>query len=214
MTAPARPSAYGRLVAACDVEQALVDVAQKWLPDYLAEVERWHGFAVGTLPQPRSWVVSSEVERMPEDQTPGVLIASPGLSEAPIADGQGVYWARWQVNAAVHLSAMGNVYALRNARLYALALRALFTQQQTLASLDVRRIDWIGERYDTLPSIDDRTVCTALVELGVEVYDVTTRHAGPLEPLLPPGDLGPTSPSWPTAETADVDVQPTDPKGE
>lgn len=215
-----RETAFGTLVAACDVEQALVAKAQTWLPDYLAEVERWRGFDVGTLPQPRSWVVSSEVERMPEDQTPAVLVASPGLTDPPRADGRGIYVARWRVNVAVHLSAAGNVYALRNARLYALALRALFAQQQDLDDLVIRRIEWVDERYDTLPSIDDRTVCTSVVEFAVEVADVTTRTAGPLAPLLPPTDAGTTpptdSPTWPTAQTAEVavDKEPIDPEGE
>jgi hypothetical protein len=201
-----RETAFGAIVAGVDVEDALVDVARLWVADYLAELERLHGLEVGYLPLPRSWVVSAEVEKMPEDQTPAVVIASPGLTGAPQADGRGRYWATWRVNVAVHLSARGNALALRLARLYVAALRALFMQQQELPGLDVRRIDWQDERYDTLPSIDDRTVCTALVELAVCVADVTTRHAGPLAPVLPPGSLGPDSPTWPTAELVDVDI--------
>lgn len=202
-----RPSAFGPIVAAVDVEQALVSVAQLWMADYLAEVERQHALVVRSLPYPRAWVVSSEVEKMPEDQTPAVLVASPGLSEPPLADGSGVFTARWQVNVAVHLTARGNTHALRLARLYASALRALYLQQQQLPTLALRRILWMGERYDTLPSADDRTVCTAVVELAVEVSDVITRHAGPLSPILPPGQTGPDSPTWPEAQTADVAVQ-------
>lgn len=204
MTAVA--SAFGRLVAASDVEQAILELLRKWLADYLAEVDRAHGNDVGTLPKPRSWVVSGEVEKMPEDQTPAIIVASPGLTDPPLADGRGSYTARWRVMIAVHLSARRNMIALRLVRQYALAIRALCTQQQALESLALRRIDWVDERYDTLPSIDDRTVCTALVELAVEVSDVTTRHMGPLEPLLPPGALGPESPTWPIAQTEHVSV--------
>jgi hypothetical protein len=199
------PSAYGPLVAACDVEDALLAQLQRWLPDYLAEVERQHGMAVGSLPQPRSWLVSSEVERMPEDQLPAVMLASPGLIEdVPTAIGSGMYTARWQLVVAVQCSARGNRLALRLARLYALAARALALQQQKLPGLDVRRLDWADERYRFLDSIDDRTTCISEVELVAEVAGVTTRGAGPLDPLLPPGQLGPDSPSWPTAQTADV----------
>lgn len=215
-TAGTRETAFGALVAAVDVEQALVELGQRWMSDYLAEVERTHGYTVGALPRPRSWVVSSEVEKMPEDQTPAVLVASPGLTDPPRADGRGVYVARWRVNVAVHLSASGNAHALKLARLYVAALRLLYVQQQALEDLVVRRITWADERYDTLPSVDDRSVCTAVVELAVELADVTTRNAGPLAPLLPPGNPGPDSPTWPLAETADVaiDKQPIDPEGE
>jgi len=197
-------SAYGPLVSAIDVELALLNIARTWIADYLADVERQHELNVGYLPYPRSWVVSSEVEKMPEDQTPAILIASPGLTDPPRADGRGSYTARWRVNVGVHMSARGNSVALVLVRLYVLALRAMFSQQQRVDELALRRIDWMDERYDTLASIDDRTVCTATVELAVEIADVTNRSMGPLEPILGPGDLGPDSPTWPTATVADV----------
>lgn len=200
-------SAYGRLVAACDVEDAALAQLETWLPDYLCEVERYHGYAPGDLPQPRSWLVSSAVEKMPEDQLPAVILASPGLVDAPTADGRGVYTARWRLVVAVMVNARGNRLALRLARLYALAVRATLTQQQELPELAMRRVDWLDERYRLLDSIDDRTLCISEVEVAAEVADVTTRHAGPLAPVMGPGGLdGPDSPEWPTAQTVDIDV--------
>jgi hypothetical protein len=201
-----RETAFGPIVAACDVEQALLELVQLWLADYLAEVERQHGLEVGYLPTPRSWLVSSDVEKMPEDQTPAVVVASPGMTDPPRVEGDGMYIARWRVQVAVHLSARGNALSLRLVRLYVAALRTLIVQQQSLGALVLRRIDLLDERYDTLPSIDDRTVCTALVELAVEVGDVALRHVGPLSPVIPPGQLGPDSPTWPIAETAHVAI--------
>jgi hypothetical protein len=207
MTVPVRASAYGSLVAASDVEAAVVALGRKWIADYLAEVERQHALEVGSLPLPRAWVITSDVEKMPEDQTPAVVVSSPGLTDPPTADGQGRYTASWRLLLSPVVSARGNEHALRLARLYALALRALVLQQQVIdPDLAAVRVEWRDERYDVLDSIDDRTVCVGLVELAVVVADVTSRHAGPLDPLLGPGDLGPTSPSWPTATTADVDV--------
>jgi hypothetical protein len=206
----ASETAYGRIVAGVDVELALLELIQTWLPDYLAEVCRQRERAPDDLPTPRAWVVSSDVEKMPEDQTPAVIVASPGMTDAPRADGLGSYVARWRIGIAVHLSARGNALSLRLVRLYIAAVRALVVQQQALDGLDLRRIDWLDERYDTLPSIDDRTVCTALVELAVEVADVTTRHAGPLAPILPATPNGETpsttSPTWPSAELVEVAI--------
>jgi phage gp37-like protein len=202
-------SAFGNLVAASDVEQAALAQLQKWVGDYLAEVERYHALDVGALPRPRSWEVSAFVERFPEDQLPAVVLASPGLAEVPLADGAGVYTARWQLVVATQVAARGNRLALRLARLYALALRALLLQQQGLEPLQVRRIDWMDERYRLLDSIDDRSTCVSEVELAVEVYDATTRNAGPLEPLLGPDAApGPGSPAWPVAVSADVALSP------
>lgn len=208
MSVDVRPSAFGPLVAASDVELALLAHVQLWLADYLAEVDRRYDDDVGTLPYPRGWVISAEVEKMPEDQTPTIVVASPGLAEPPLADGSGAYAARWEMDVAVVLSARGNRLALRLARRYALALRALVLQQQVLDDelVTVQRIDWIGERYDVLDSIDDRTICSATVALGVGVADVTSRNQGPMTPVLPPGNLGPDSPTWPVATDVDVSI--------
>lgn len=205
--APPRPSAFGPLVAASDVELALLAHVQLWLADYLAELDRKYDDDVGTLPYPRGWVISAAVEKMPEDQTPCIVVASPGLTDPPLADGSGAYTARWRVDVAVVLSARGNRLALRLARRYALALRALCVQQQTLDDeLVVRRIDWVDESYDVLDSIDDRTTCVATVELAVEISDVTSRNQGPMSPGLPPGQLGPDSPTWPESSEVDVTI--------
>jgi hypothetical protein len=201
------PTAYGPLLAASDVEASVIEQLRKWLRSYLAEVDRQHAQPVGTLPMPRSWVTSSDVEKMPEDQTPTLIVQSPGLLSAPEADGQGVYCARWLINVGVHLSARGNGLALRIVRLYVLALRALLLQQQMLPAITVQRIDWLGERYDELDSIDDRTVCTGRVELCVQVADVTTRGHGPLEPWLgPETDPGPDSPTWPISDEVELEL--------
>ena len=203
-------SIYGRMVSASDVEDAVLAQLQTWLADYLMEVERYHQLEVGSLPMPRSWVVSSEVEKFPEDQLPALILASPGLTEPPLADGRGIYTARWQMTASVMVSVRGNRLALRIARLYALAVRGALLQQQSLPELPARRIDWMDERYRLLDSIDDRTVCISEVEVGVEVSDVLTRQAGPLAPGMGPGLPGPQSPTWPVAETADVLVTKTE----
>jgi hypothetical protein len=202
MSTVQQDSVYGSLLAASDVEDGLLTILETWLNSYLAEVERQHAIEVGLLPRPRSYVVSSEISKMPEDQIPAVIIASPGLTDPPQADGFGMYTARWKVQVAAEVVAKGNRLALKLARLYALALRAVVIQQQ-YDDIPVRRIDWIDERYDVLDSADDRTVCIGVVEFAVEVPNVLTRDTGPLTPEAAPG---PPSPTWPTAQTEHMDV--------
>jgi hypothetical protein len=206
----ADPSAFGPLVAASDIEDRLAATLQRWLASYLYEIERLHQITPGTLPQPRSWVRSSAIEKFPEDQLPAVIIGSPGLTDPPVADGAGHYTASWRVLLGVEVVAGPNRRALELARLYALALRGVALQQQQdpgVSGPDVVRIDWRDERYDQLDTIDDRTVCVGVVELAVQVAGVITRQAGPLDPLLPPETVpGPESPAWPTADTVDVDI--------
>jgi hypothetical protein len=204
---------FGPIVAASDLESALLAQLARWMPDYLAEVDRQHAQPVGTTPKPRSYVVSSELERMPEDQTPAVIVRSPGTLEPPDVDGSGIYSARFTIDAGVHLSARGS-HALRLARVYTSAIRALLVQQQLLDDIDarvvVRRVDWLGERYGELDSIDDRTVCTGVVVLAYSLVDVVTRSEGPIAPTVPPTPPDqtppPVAPDWPTAETVESDI--------
>jgi len=191
-------SVYGPIIAASDVEDAILSVLQRWIVSYLAEVERQHSMPVGDLPAPRSWITSAQIEKFPEDQTPVVIVTSPGISEEPKADGQGLYRAHWRIDIATQAVAGGNRQALRLARLYTAAIRAICVQHQNSAL--ARRVDWIGERYDVLDSVDDRTVCVGVCSLRVEVYDVTDRDNGPIDPE---SDPGPVSPTWPVARTHD-----------
>jgi hypothetical protein len=203
-------SAFGPLVAGSDIEDRLQATLQRWLASYLYEIERLHQITPGTLPAPRSWVRSSAIEKFPEDQLPAVMIGSPGLTDAPVADGTGHYMATWRVLLGVEIVAGPNRRALELARLYTLALRGAALQQQQdpgVTGPSVVRIDWLDERYDELDTIDDRSVCVGICELGVQAAEVLRRAGGPLEPLIAPQPPDPTSPTWPTATQAEITIE-------
>jgi hypothetical protein len=205
---------FGRLVGAHHVEDATIGVLRAFYATYLHESERVSGITPGTLELPRSYRVSSEQETMPEDQTPSVTVSSPGILDIPGVTGARQYVARWEIEVGVKVSAIGiqengAPRALRLARIHALAVRACLVQQADADGYLFRR-DWIGEAYDTLPSIDDRTICIGRVRMSIEVPDVLTSDAGPIEPIAypDPPDVEPPveSPDWPTAVTQDVEL--------
>lgn len=206
-------SLFGRLVGAGHVEDAALGVLKEWLPTYLWEIERQSpGETAGSIALPRSWRISSEVEKMPEDQTPCIVVASSGIATLPQANGARQYQAQFVLETSCVISARGGMEeqatprALRLARLYALALRACLIQQADDDGYLFRR-DWLGEEYDVLPSIDDRTICVGKVRMQIEVPDVVTSDAGPLYPMEPEPVPLPGSPGWPIAVQSDVDIQ-------
>lgn len=210
-------SLFGRLVGAHHVEDGAVWVLRKWLATYVHEIERGApGETPGSIALPRSIRVSAEVEKMPEDQTPTVVVRSPGILDIPLANGARQYQAQFELEVGAVVSAIGtetngSPRALRLARLYALALRACIVQQPDDDGYLFRR-DWIDEQYDLLDSIDDRTICVGRTRFAIEVPDVLTSDAGPIEPLEPPeppGVVDPESPEWPTAQTSDATVEKT-----
>ena len=195
-----RPSSlYGRLIAGVDVEQALKARLDDRLDDYLNEVERQHGLAVGSLSRPRAFVVA---ERFPEDQLPAIVVESPGTTDLPAADGQGRYAVRFELVLAIHVAAADG--AIELAKLYVLALRALAVQQPAPLFMG---IDWVNERYPRPELVGGRTFYTAEVSLEVQVPDVTDRHAGPPDEPGWPENGGPDSPEWPVAETVETELE-------
>lgn len=203
-------SVFGPMVSAADVEDRLQATLVRWYSTYLYEIERLHAITPGTLPAPRSWVRSAEVEKFPEDQLPAAMIGSPGLTDPPVADGAGNYMATWRVNVGVEVVAGPNRRALELARWYALATRGVLLQQQldpAVVGPSIVRVDWADERYDQLDTANDRTVCVGVVEVAVTAADVLQRGVGPLEPMLPPQPPDPNSPQWPTAVRVETAVE-------
>jgi hypothetical protein len=208
---PRPASIYGRLIAGVDVEQALRARIEARLDTYLDEVERQHGLAPGELERPRAYV---DDERFPEDQLPAIVVKSPGTADLPEADGHGRYRTRFALELETHVAAATGAMGL--AKLYTLALRALALQQPSPLFMGT---DWVGESYRRGELVGARTYCVGVVELEVQVPDVTDRHAGPPDepgwPEVPP--RLPDSPEWPVAASADtelVKVPLDDPVGE
>jgi hypothetical protein len=196
-----------------------------WARDYLAEMQRQRGLDdVEAMPPFRSIVVAGAPEKWPEDQLPALLVSSPGLAETSTrrgieVHGDGGYVARWRVECVSEVSARGNRQAIRLARLYAAAVRALVIQQALRTTRDVepplpslRRVDWVGESYTLRGSDVDRTRCAGLVAFNVEVADVLSRGIGPREPMYSPTEPGEVPPEMlmVDVESTHVDVTKTE----
>jgi hypothetical protein len=206
MTETAWPSIFGPLVAGGDVEQWVLDLLQTWFSTYLAEVERQHGYGGNDLPRPRGWAVGPTFDKWPEDQLPGVLVASRGVPTPPVKRGSGGYEARWQIEPGVILSARTQTETHALAMLYGLAIRALMIQRPSLDGY-AEASTWLGEAYDDLGYDDSRSLYAVRELFAVAVVDVTFTGAGPVTPDVPlsPDDTVPW-PDWQPVETVDVDV--------
>jgi len=208
-------SIYGPLVSSYDIELSVLQAMQKWIHSYLTEVERRHEMAPNTWPRPRAWRITSDLERMPEDQLPAILVRSSGTApERPEHTGEGLYRAQWRVEVGAQVAAKSVIVddcvplAVRNARLWALALRGVIVQQQDDRGI-VGYWDWLGERYDVLDADADRTICMGVALIECDAFEVINRWAGPLEPIAPPEPPDPPVPSpvWPTATSKDIVIE-------
>lgn len=195
----------GPMVHAAQVEEAARSTLQAWIPTYLASMERQLGLAPRTLPPPRSWVVSTEVDRWPEEALPSVLLLSTGLAEEPARDGQGRYRARFALGVAVVVSASDEKATDELAKIYTAAIRTCLLQQHSLGGLALG-VDWEDERYDVLPGRSRGPLAAGQVVLSVDVEDVVAARSGPRG--TPPDDPYVEPPSAPEVTGATATVVP------
>ena len=202
---PDRRSAFGPIFSAFEVDHAIATCVRVWIRDYLAEISRQRGLDPEALPPFRSIVDSAEARRYPEDQLPGLLVVSTGI-DAPGGRvetySDGLYTARFRVDCGAVISAGGNRQAVRLARYYTAAVRTLLLQQLAKprwSGLEgVRRIEWVGERYQPPTEASERTQARGTTQLIIEVEHVASWAAGPDEPAYP-------EPTWLTdVETIEV----------
>lgn len=214
MTEQASTYVFGRFVGAHHLEAAVLNTLWKWLPTYQHEVAREAGLAPLHMQAIRSWRVSSDMGRMPEDQLPSVILVNDGVAELPVKHDGGLYIATWEVVLGVQVAAKGEKVkaaprALTLARMYALAIRLCLIQKRDEDGI-MGMVDWITERPGAvLVSEDDRTTCLATNVFHIVVDGAAEWTEGPLDPIYPPEDPDappPDRPEWPIALTYDLEV--------
>lgn len=199
---------FGAILSGFEVEHAVASTVRVWLRDYLAEIARQRRLEPGRLPVFRSLVDSNALVKLPEDQLPALLIASSGTETRDTVEvnGEGWYTARFRVDCGAVISARGNRVAVKLARYYVAALRALVLQQLAKPEWSgfdgIRRVAWRGEEYRQLGDISERTQCGGIAQFVIEVEGVTNWVMGPDEPTDPPVE------DWrPIVESAHIVVE-------
>jgi hypothetical protein len=185
--------AVGPVVTAADIEQAVLQTLQAWVPFYLAEIDDQHDLDRGTTAPPRSWSVRSTDDRWLEEVPPALVVACPGTIGNPERHGDGAsYSAWWQVNVGVAVGGATEAGARALAGRHAAAVSLVFGQQPAMGGLCDDAV-WLGVRTDVIA--EQRDVLATEVAARVRVARVLdTRGNLPRTPPDPPTDLPPDSP--------------------
>lgn len=215
---------FGNFVGVYDIDECIIDLYKIWIETYLDEVARRSGESFARMRPPRSYRASHEIEFMPEDQRPCVVIVCATPDETPNITGSNspseygkIVWMSWQYDIAVQVVAQGSKKssiprAHRLAMLYATALRLAVVQCETDLTKKLGWfVDWRGEEPGVIDSDADRTTAVGIVHLTISVPEAMVRGAGPLKPVDP---QIPDSPGWPVVEegktSVDITKVPTD----
>jgi hypothetical protein len=194
---------YGPLVLATDVTDGATLTLQTWLPQYLGRVSRQIGQDSNWLQPPRSYKVSNNPTRWPEEQFPAVVMACPGTLGRPQRSGR-MYYAMWQLQVVVFVSSKDEPATDRLAKQYGAAIRSVLTAKADLGGI-AAGCEWEGEKYDIRVSDSaQRTLGSCSNTFSVDVRDVVQALGGPSVVTDPPV----VPPDYPVADNVTVNLAP------
>lgn len=209
-------SVFGEFHGVYDVDEAVIDILKQWTQTHLNEIARRTGEPFARMKAPRSYRASHEIEFMPEDQRPCVVVVCATPDESPYVAsniagpdvGKRIEMT-WMYDVAVQVVAQGKKKdsiprAHRLAMMYATAIRQALIQNETDKSKALGMgTNWHGEEPGTLDSDADRTTCIGIVHMSVNIPTASVWGTGP---LIPEADQDPTSADWPVVETYDLNI--------
>lgn len=205
---------FGPVIGAHTVDKLLYDVVAKWEQTYLQEVARRSEEAPDELGPFRSHRVSHQLEIMPEDQSPALIIANLGLITEPSKMGTFTpgksYYATYRYSLGCLLSAKGKKInaaprANKLAKMYALAVQLILIQKRDDTDV-LGMLDWVDDGPGPLESEDDRTIAIWHTDFNVAIPNAASWAAGPVDPVVSTDPPDTTPPEWPDVTSTDVEI--------
>jgi hypothetical protein len=199
----------GEFVDREQVELQVLGHLQNWLVYYLARVEEVKGFDPRTLATPKSWRVTDEFSRRPENALPYVDVISVGTDRGrqPQIDGDGVVTAWWAIAVGAAVVANQEQAAKNLAGYYGTAIRLAIGQMPDLGDWANGAL-WTGEAFDDWSIAGERTIATVREVFTVEVSGAFNLFSGPSYPSdSPPADPYAPDPGSPDVTEKFIDVE-------
>lgn len=192
--------AWGLLVTEVDVDAAVVKTLRKWMPMYLAQVERERELPPGTLARPKdgSFVNTIEDDEFHDHPLPAVIVTTANTNAEPMEDGRHSFSAGWRVivSSVVRGRTAPETRAL--AAIFSACVRRVLLQQPDLDSF-AAGVDWISSGLQPVVDTSDsgRYLAAGINEFVVYVDSVVDGARGPTASSVVDGSEGPYSPPDP-----------------
>jgi hypothetical protein len=200
--------AFGPMYGAQSVQEAMYNTLQKWLPSYIAEINRQLGSNV--LTEPYEYRHQPQYRNLPKYATAAILVEVPSTIGVPSFYQDGIR-TMWRAEVIVYVYGTKDwqeTQAMTSA--YATAVRSAIIQNRGLGGLATTTL-WEGEQYMEGEHSAGRTTGIAHLRFAVTVSSVLDPYGGfpdpqfaPTGARLGPSTLPPDTP--PTVESTDVTV--------
>jgi hypothetical protein len=178
-------SVYGRIVTGMDVRAAAQATLERWLPSYLAEMQRQKNL---TLPPVRHYSTGID-PATPADKLPGVVLVAPGITGTPERRGAGVYDAWWALGVGVVVAHELRDTACLWAETYTGAIKACLVQQKSLGGF-AADLEWVDEEVTQADWNTTYSVWAGALEFTVLVPAVLDSSGGLASPPVAGRDGG------------------------
>jgi len=192
---------YGRLFVPEDLERAVRDLLETWLPSYFYEVERQQEVAINRIARPKSYLTSVEVDHFPGEELPAIIVVAPG-TVGEVERTEAGYAAWYQVTIACAVQTPNELSTRALAGFYAAAVRGAVLQHASIGGF-VTGTAWLGEEYEGEPGRQrNRTRGAAMVHFRMRIDGIVDPQNGP---KVPPAEV---PADWPIVQEIEVDVTP------
>lgn len=175
---------FGTLVVETDVDTAVVATLRKWLPTYIAQVERERNLAVGALARPvaGSYANTLEDDEFVDHRLPAIIVTTAATNDVE-RFGDGSYAAMWMTVVSSVVRGRTPPETRMLAALFSGCVRRVLVQASDLGG-SASNVLW---RRGGVQPVPDATAAGRYLAAGINEFvvvtdDVLTTRDSPLEP--------------------------------
>lgn len=197
-----RRATWGPMVTSIDVDEAVLDTLRIWLPTYMTKIEEERGLDHNTLTRPKPGQFDNVIDddEFPDVNLPAVIVTTAQTEGEPQQDGNGNYYAAWNVVVSAIVRGRSKKETRNLASWFEGSVRRALVQQGTDLSGELK---WRGSNVAPVTDSTDRgrSLAAGMGHYVVLVDNVVQEGVGP---FAGDGDYPPADPDDPDTPYEDL----------
>lgn len=202
---------FGPLITEVDIDEAILGLLKYWLPTHLAVIERERDLDVGFLARPRTADYANTLDDLefPDHRMPAILVTTAQTDGTPEKDGNGFYYAAWNVTVSCVVRGKRPSHTRWLASLYGGAVRrVMLAMPEGVGHPGMDgEIRWVGSNLAPVADQSDtagRYLAASVGRYVAYLDKVAWEANGPGIPNTPYDPADPDNPNDPFEQLVDV----------
>lgn len=184
-----------------ELEAPTVALLQTWFPTFLRQIEIQLNLELDSIKVPlkRNYTSRNKFDALAGEDTPKVVVVSPGIIGTPLMSGNRQIRATWRIGIGVACVAPDEETAKLHGDIYGAAVREIMLKKGGGALGG--HVHWLDEQYTDLPISNQlQQYRAAAIWFSADIENVATKRGGPDVPDSDPY-------AYHTADTVDVELK-------